>query len=73
MKSVLKWVSCGNPERAASCQAVQDNQLTQDKAAAEPLGCQEEQGTGARDWEQKEVPRNCRTRGASGGDVINRV
>lgn len=31
VKCVLKWVSCDNPEHAASCQAVQDKQLAQDK------------------------------------------
>ena len=67
-------VSCGNPERAAGCQAVQDKH--QDGAAAEPLGCREEQGTGARGWEQKEASHSetSAERGEpGGGDVINRV
>lgn len=67
----VKCVSCGNPELAASCRSVQNEHLVQDTLQQSLSDVRRSKG--ARGWEQKEVPRNCRTRGTDRGDVINRV
>lgn len=68
----VKRASCGHPERTAAWQAVQEQQLAPDRLQ-QLLRCQEATEEWSSRLEAGEVPRNCRTRGASRGDVINRV